>query len=710
MLNLSRFLFIAALIIAPLFSGKLSSGLPSGLLFGLVLLTGAALTTFLTERLTGEKPVYKVPGVTWLLLAVAGLIFRLIPLPQPVLALLSPETAAIWTKIANLAGQDVCRRLSLNLPRDLDFLVLLVACLGLYWLAVHLLSNRSTARRTGLFLVFYGSLLSLALALDCRPCQDRLDHPALAVMTLPLGLGLALTYRPAKQFGSPGMKLSGLLEDRDTPLFAGLSLAVLATAWSLAARPAPGGLIAPGLAILFLAGFLFRDRHRVHAVSNLTTVILVGAGCLAVTAGLIKDNSLLLAGLAEPEITGSGLAAFLLTAGFLTTIFLRARRCLKTRKNALAILLCQGALSGMGAMLCLGLLNSKQVSPASLLYFTILCSLIIAAGHTRLKPGPSRVRAMEATYLERPSRRLPLFILLVVLGVWPVLLILTAGQWIGAGPGGLPEQAGNIQTEKAGIKTLATISALIPEKPAILISRGDAELAAGRPGTALALFQRALRLAPTRAGTLRRIGRAAFLAGHDTTLAEAAFQTSLDFFPSRPANYRCYADFLLATNQKDKALAMITRGVSLDPEQTGPFFLLLEKRGISPTTMAANWPDNARALTRLAGRIDPEQDGSLRRRLLRRAVAAAASEDPAPAEPFRMLADLYREQGRDSQSIAVLKQGLIARPSDTELMFELARAYERSLITYKAKRLYQKILVLDSGHTRARQRLAEING
>ncbi len=710
MLNLSRLLFIAALIIAPLFSGKLSSGLPSGLLFGLVLLTGAALTVFLADRLTGKKPVYKVPGVTWLMLAVAGLIFRLIPLPQPVLARLSPETAAIWTKTADLAGQDVCRRLSLNLPRSLDLLALLVACLGLYWLAVHLLSDRSTARRTGLFLVFYGSLLSLALALDCSPWQDRLDHLALAVMIIPLGLALALTYRPARQFGSPGMKLSGLLEDSDTPLFAGLSLAVLATGWSLAVRPAPGGLVFAGLAILFLTGFLFRDRHRVYAVSNFTMVILVGAGCLAVTAGLIKDNPLLFAGLAEPEITGSGLAVLLLTAGFLTTILLRASRRLKIRKDALAILLCQGALSGMGAMLCLGLWRGKQVSPASLLYFTTLCSLLIAASHTRLKPDSSRVRAMEATYLERSSRRLPLLVLLVVLGVWPVLLILTAGQWFGTDSGGLPEQAGNSQTEKAGIKTLATISALVPEKPATLLSQGDAELAAGRPEAALAIFQRALRLAPTRADTLRRIGRAAFLAGHDATMAEAAFQTSLDFFPSRPANYRWYADFLLATNQKDKALAMIKRGVSLDPEQTGSFFVLLEKRGISPTTMAATWPDNARALTRLAGQINPEQDGRLRRRLLRRAVAAAASEDPAPAEPFWLLADLYREQGRDSQSIAVLEQGLVARPSDTGLMFELARAYERSLITYKAKRLYQKILVLDPGHTKARQRLTEING
>ncbi|MFW6236888.1 MAG: hypothetical protein ACOC3F_00695, partial [Desulfosudaceae bacterium] len=263
MLNLSRLLFLLTLLILPpVFAGQAGTAA----VLAATLLTGAALIAFLADRLLRKQPVYRVPGSLWLIMLILFLLFQMLPLPRPVLAALSPETAAIWNQAAFLAPDNASWRLALNLPAAL-------VGLGFYWLAVQLLSDRHMLRRAVMIPVIYSGLLAAAGLLGF---QSQRHLPLLAMM-IPPGLALALNSRPARQFGPAAMRMRSLLADPEAPIFTAICLALLAAALSLAAGFSQSGLAGAGLGAMVLAVFLHRDRRRPYAVGQAARAVLAGA-------------------------------------------------------------------------------------------------------------------------------------------------------------------------------------------------------------------------------------------------------------------------------------------------------------------------------------------------------------------------------------------------------------------------------------------------
>ena len=725
MLNLSRLLFVLTLLILPpAFSGQAEAGA----LLAATLLTGAALVAFLSDRLLRKQPVYRVPGSLWLAILILFLAFQTLPLPRPILAALSPETGAIWNQAAFLAPDNAGWRLALNLPIALDRLALALVGLGFYWLAVQLLADRHMVRWAVMIPVIYAGLLAAAGLLGFQ--SDR--HLPLLAMMIPPGLALALNCRPARQFGPAAMKLRGLLADPEAPVFTAICLALLAAAISLAAGFSQSGLAGAGLGLLVLAVFFHRDRRRPYAPGRAARTMLTGMGLLAIilpaacsrlalsgeqTSALSgRVTAFLQTGLAMlgdfplfgtgpggfvalapryrepltspalpaapdgflPLLTAAGIIGLLLAAGFLATIIRRSRARLKTRKDPEAICLSYGAEAGLAALLGIGILGGGGLTPAVFFYFLLLGALLISASHTRRQGRV--IQPPEITFLPPAAPRAAGTMLVPAIFLWSGLLVFSAGKWPGIVAAGVDG----------------------------LVRQGDTARAAGRPAAALGFYQQALGLAPARAGTLRKIGWTALPAEGDAAGAETAFAAALAFAPADAAGYLAYADFLLMTKQTNKALTVIGKGIALAPEPAEVFFALLMKNEIPLSRLVGFMPDNARALLRVAAEIQPAQDARLRRKILEKAVTAALAEKPVSAEPFLGLAEAYRRQGLSARAIAVLKKGVSARPADTELLFALARGYEKNLIDYKARRLYKKILDLDPEHEPARQRLAAL--
>ncbi|MFP4444811.1 MAG: tetratricopeptide repeat protein [Desulfosudaceae bacterium] len=726
MLNLSRLLFLLTLLILPpVFAGQAGTAA----VLAATLLTGAALIAFLADRLLRKQPVYRVPGSLWLIMLILFLLFQMLPLPRPVLAALSPETAAIWNQAAFLAPDNASWRLALNLPAALVRLVLALVGLGFYWLAVQLLSDRHMLRRAVMIPVIYSGLLAAAGLLGF---QSQRHLPLLAMM-IPPGLALALNSRPARQFGPAAMRMRSLLADPEAPIFTAICLALLAAALSLAAGFSQSGLAGAGLGAMVLAVFLHRDRRRPYAVGQAARAVLAGAGLLAVilpaawnrlalsgeqtaalsgrVAGFLQSGLAILGDFSLfgtgpggftalapryretlslpalptapdgflPLLASVGLIGMVPATGFLATIFRRGRARLKTRKDPEAIFLSYGAEAGLAALLGIVVLGGGELTPAVLFYCLFLGALLISASHTRLQDRV--IQPPEITFLPPAAPRAAGTMLVPAVFLWSGLLVFSAGQWKG----------------------------VFPADAYGLVRQGDAARAAGRSSAALAIYRRALALAPVRADTLRKIGWTLLPAEGDTARAEAAFAAALAFAPADAAGYLDYADFLVMTKQTNKALTVIGKGIALAPERAEAFFALLMKNEIPLSRLVGFMPDNARALLRVAAEIQPAQDARLRRQILEKAVTAALAEKPVPAEPFLGLAEAYRRQGLSARAIAVLKKGVSARPADTGLLFALARAYEENLIAYKARRLYKKILNLDPAHEPARQRLTALD-
>jgi len=88
MLKASSVTFILLLLFAPLAFGSVESWA----FFMLTLMTGTAFLFYLIHCLRMDHPFYRIPCFSPLLLLASLLLFQLIPLPETVLNILSPQS------------------------------------------------------------------------------------------------------------------------------------------------------------------------------------------------------------------------------------------------------------------------------------------------------------------------------------------------------------------------------------------------------------------------------------------------------------------------------------------------------------------------------------------------------------------------------------------------------------------------------------------
>jgi hypothetical protein len=282
-----RIVVLATLVVAPL----ALAGSPSPVFFTLITVcAGVGLTAFVRGRRRGEQ---SAPGLKILVLFAALVSFQLIPLPAPLLKLLSPGSYAFRDELSltGVAGWHPVTVSPLDTVRGLAALVSLI----LWYLGIHsLFGGYRLRRRLAFTVVTTGSLLTLvALVQAASPHPNRFygiwrPHYDWAVfgpytnrsyfsnylaMAIPLALGFVVASfedlkRAWRRRHPPWLALGDVEGTRSMKLTA-LAMTVIVGVIAAASR---GGTLslAAGLLFFFLA---YGIRRLVIASSALVLIL-----------------------------------------------------------------------------------------------------------------------------------------------------------------------------------------------------------------------------------------------------------------------------------------------------------------------------------------------------------------------------------------------------------------------------------------------------
>ena len=301
MLSISRFLYLATLVFAPLAFGSVESWA----FFFLTLLTGAAIGFYLLHTRRHAAPIYRVPCMLPLALLGLFILFQIIPLPQAVLSFLSPNAAQLRNETIGILLPGRAWPLTLNLHATLFELCRWLLWVGFYWISVQLLSDKAMLRRTLLFLAFFAGIFAFSSILQYIFTDNRalwfryISMPSIRVigsyinrnhyaglMAMLFGptLGLLLALRPPRQFGTMREKILGLFEEKETPLFILLLLSASIMVMSVFISLSRGGMISLCISSLFFllmaSGKKFSGRHT---KIKITAAMLLCAVLMALT-------------------------------------------------------------------------------------------------------------------------------------------------------------------------------------------------------------------------------------------------------------------------------------------------------------------------------------------------------------------------------------------------------------------------------------------
>jgi len=749
MLSISRFLFLATLAFAPLAFGSVEPWA----FFMLVLLIGAAISLFLADALRHATPLYQMPCLLPLSLLGLYILFQIIPLPQPLLSLISPGAAALRQETIGILVPNQAWPLTLNLHATLFELCRWLLWVGFYWLSVQLLSDKTMLRRTLLFLAFFAGLFALSSVLQNIFTEDYAlwfryvpdnsmvfgsyvchnHYAGLMVMIFGPVLGLVLAHRPPRQFGTFREKVLGFFEEEETPLFILLIVAAAVIAMSVFASLSRGGILSLCASILFfalaLAGRAFPDQRlnrRASAVLLLCAVLaaltwfgwekidnrfakIYAAENFTDSEGRFQfwADSLKMA--SDFPATGAGFGAFGDVFPAYQNRYLG--RILDHAHNDYLELLIEGGIPGVALVLAFFICLFKTVRTTLKKRkepYTILVCTGTAAGILAIL-----LHGVTDFNLHIPANALYLAFLCGLLTAAAHTRLrdrVTPVTYLQPHASGLAKKIIVpillIWLVLTGLTfgrwTMPRLDLWNPDDPMIA---GDTAMASGQATTALEAYQQALGVSPTRSALLQKTATAALKAGLPLFQAEDLMAVGVKMFPMRPGAYGAYAGFLLETDQKTKALSVIRSGLDTQPAQAELFFVLMAHAGLTPAEMFTILPANSLVLAKFASHIADTDYDFMRKTVLLAAANAADQETQPLPQAYTDLAHLYLRGKNSDQAITILERGMTRLPDNPYLLYLLARTYEQNQISYKALALYKKLQLLSPGYRDTEQRL-----
>lgn len=221
---------------------------------------------------------------------------------------------------------------------------------------------------------------------------------------------------------------------------------------------------------------------------------------------------------------------------------------------------------------------------------------------------------------------------------------------------------------------------------------------------ALGLFGSAVRLDPLAGVPLYRVG--ALLEGRGyPALGMRLMLAGLKNAPLSPVLQRDYLLFMLSKGDETQALEIFPRLLLLVPEETGFWLRYLETRDIPREQWQPHLPRRAEIYRQYGDFLAAREDGAAADSAYMQSVRLAVNEPWVATELFRQIAAYFVEREAFEQALEVLRFGMQARPRDLTLLLTAGGLYQRLGITYRARELYRKALLMDPENPEVRARL-----
>lgn len=731
----------------------------------------AALTALVFEHWHDPASIRIPVGSNALLgLIIFGLL-QLVPIPPQLMRLLSPNAWAIYQKTVGVLQSDPWMPLTLATKTSLGTVFFLTGCWAAYVVSANMLADRKKLKiAVGFLAAFAGGLAASILALwalnalfAILPSQNgtqlafSLRHSSMMttfmVMICPLSLALFLTERPTVRYGPLKERLSEFLVNFGQRRYLIYGLPAIAIPLAMATYW-PEGLLILLFAVLLMLIFLglrSRGRRESPYLFVYLFMILILSISLPVTnsarpdpgkiaaieektvAGgtiprqVVSDFALTGAGygsfsavskryrhpLANNTFGGasvqrifrlasqSGLIGFCLAGWFLFVFFRHTIRSWLQRRQKFSVYLYA---AGMGSFFAFVLsffsTGGLGFGGFSVLVFMLL-GLLAATTEPSTQISPSKK-------IHRVG-----WILMGIVGI--VGMISSAYFYIGDQVGEkLYSAARNSISETAeAYKTSQNLIALAsffdPFNPRYCYVKGYQAAELQDDDRALEHFSKGMRLDPLDGKSLYALGKYFFTIGNKVT-AEKLVLAAVASDPLSREFQTEYIEQLLNAQQLTKALVVIRDFLKSSPDDTLFWIQQVANYGFDDSQRIKILPELSRSYHDYGLYLLQHGDIAKADELFRKTLALARQEEQPDQLIFLPMVRFFEKRQRYDDALDTLMVASAKYPQDVNFLLAKGRIYQEMGITFKAREIYQKVLILNPANEEARHNLDILQG
>ncbi|MEJ2697008.1 MAG: O-antigen ligase family protein [Candidatus Sulfobium sp.] len=245
---------------------------------------------FFRSVLTG-KPLREVPGTVPLLLFLSYAIVQIIPLPPPVLKLLSPGAWSLYRETAWTGGHAGWGSISICRKATVSEFFRFTSYAAAYFITVQVLARKEMLKKTVSTVILLGSVVAFFAILQYiipngkiywlrgltypgtpfGPYVNRDHYAGLMEMIFPVVFGFFLLSRPYTEYGSFRERMTEAFNQKGTNVHILLGLSSVLIATSVFLSLSRGGIISLSLSMIFFCLLVAKKRKR----SNRALVIIV---------------------------------------------------------------------------------------------------------------------------------------------------------------------------------------------------------------------------------------------------------------------------------------------------------------------------------------------------------------------------------------------------------------------------------------------------
>lgn len=402
-----------------------------------------------------------------------------------------------------------------------------------------------------------------------------------------------------------------------------------------------------------------------------------------------------------------GIIGFILAAAFIVTLFVKTFRMFLSRKDAYAVYIYMGSISGIIALLIHSIPDFNLHVGANGLWFFFLAGLAVSSatapmrGHNR----PSRLSTIRSPSLKKAATGV-----VAVLFVGTVLYNLsqlTADYYYAhiddyqAGPQSEEEDLVRVRRVASVASFLDPLDAEYP------FTKATAALYLGNETEALQDFSKAIRLNPTNSFYLSRLGN--ILARRGKTDAADRLLSAAAGTDISNADYQFdYGAWLLSEKEKAKGLDYIKRSLAIAPKEIDSALVTMTIYGASDEEIRNALPESPEATVAYAEFLYGIGETEAAAAQYTAALSYMEHQEKINRRPLLRIYNFYMEQGEQNQAMRVLVRASELMPGDVQIRILLGDMYRDMGITYRASEEYQQALLTDPNNSKARRRLEKL--
>lgn len=400
----------------------------------------------------------------------------------------------------------------------------------------------------------------------------------------------------------------------------------------------------------------------------------------------------------------SGVVGFVLCSWFLLAVFSHAVGMLIRRRDRYAILVTSAALTGVLALLFHSLVDFQVYNGANGLYLFFLCGLAIAAAGTRLhfrsRPTlltPAGLPALIVTCLFASA--------LLACSSWYKVERIRAERIISStepliiNHNQTPLKLENLHAKIALARQLDPLTAEYPAH------QGRISILLGKLVRAGREYRRACLIEPASGKYLQQLGLS--MAPGERVQKKNLLALGVTRNPLKPSLYFTYSDWLLHTNQRSGAFAVMNRALEKIPWKIPAVIDYMLPYRFTSTEIQQMLADIPAAWYEAGRKMDQIGREAEAKQFYRRAIETAGREEAQPVY-FDRLYHLYLKQKNEEKSLEILRQGISYLPDYAPFRIRMGDYYRKEGIIYRAVEEYRQALRLNPRNITVRRRLEEL--